>query len=238
MGEPRVATAGTAFVLFDGAAFEDVPQAWFAESYWRERGLLVDAVSGRGLVLFVRRGDEHWVLRHFRRGGFVAALSEDRYLWTGLERTRAFREWRLLRELSGRGLPVSRPIAARVVRTGLSYRADLITARIENARSWASLVSAGEAQPADWRRVGLTLRRFHDEGVDHPDLNANNILVDDRREVFVVDFDRGRLRGGGRWKQRNLKRLLRSLRKISLQTGAVFDAAGWRGLLAGYASRR
>ena len=61
------------------------------------------AAGGRGTVAFVRDGERRWVLRHYRRGGLVARLLDDRYLWTGADRTRAFREWRLLRELRAAG---------------------------------------------------------------------------------------------------------------------------------------
>ena len=46
----------------------------------------------------------------------VARLFGDRYLFTGEQRTRSAREFRLLAELSRRGLPVPAPIASRYVR--------------------------------------------------------------------------------------------------------------------------
>lgn len=238
MVDPRVEKTDAAFVLFDGNSLNRVPEDWFLESYWREKNLVTEEKPGRGSVLFVRREEETWVLRHYRRGGFVAHLTRDHYLWTGLERTRAFREWRLLQQLFRRGLPVPRPIAAHVKRKGLSYRANILTACIENTRSWASLISSGEAGDAHWESVGRTLRRFHDEGVNHPDLNAHNILIDDRQRVFLVDFDRGGLRRAGTWTRGNIARLLRSLRKISLETGVAFDEAGWRTLMSSYESAR
>src|SRR4029453_11025308 len=63
-----------------------------------------------------------WVLRHYRRGGLIAKLSQDSYLWTGAARTRSFAEWRLLAELRRRGLRVPAPIAARYVRGLFTYR--------------------------------------------------------------------------------------------------------------------
>ena len=77
------------------------------------------------------------MLRHYRRGGAVARLSGDAYLWTGAGRTRSFAEWRLLRQLRRWDLPVPRPIAARYVRQGLAYRADLITGELTTRRTLA-----------------------------------------------------------------------------------------------------
>ena len=234
----RIDRNGASIVLSHGAGRERIPPHWFLGSYWRERGLVVGEEPGRGAVLFVRHGEEVWALRHYRRGGAAARLTTDRYLWTGLERSRAFREWRLLRALHAEGLPVPNPVAAHVRRSGPSYRGDLITERIDNTRSLASMAVSGELPERLWENIGTTLRRFHDRGADHADLNAHNILLDDRERVFLVDFDRGGLRGGEAWKKGNLDRLLRSLRKNSRETGAAFDEAGWRRLLRGYRSRR
>ena len=46
------------------------------------------------------------VLRHYRRGGLVAPLLGDKYVWNGRTRSRGFAEFALLAELARRGLPV------------------------------------------------------------------------------------------------------------------------------------
>ncbi len=167
---------------------------------------------GRGSSLFLDAGPEQWVLRPYRRGGLAAKLSENRYLWTGLERTRAFRELRLTAELFARGLPVPRPVAAGVERHGPTYSAALITVRLPGARSLVDCLN--DAAPALLERVGATVRRFHDAGLDHVDLNARNLLVDAQGKVWLIDLDRCRLRSPGQWREANLQRLGRSLAKF------------------------
>ena len=234
----RVDRYGGRSILVRKSEAARITPYWFSDSHWQERNLVVGEEAGRGAVLFVSQGDGVWALRHYRRGGVIARLTPDRYVWTGLERTRAFREWRLLLELHEEGLPVPNPVAAYVARHGLSYRGDIITERIADARSLASKIVSGEMHERNWEVIGAVLRRFHDRGVDHADLNAHNVLLGRAGRVFLVDFDRGAIRAGGSWKQRNLDRLRRSLHKISRQTDAVFDERGWRGLLRGYRSRR
>jgi len=185
--------------------------------------------AGRGGVLAVEFQGRPGVLRHYRRGGMVERWLGDRYLWTGLERTRAFREWRLLARLVERGLPVPRPLAARVCRDGLFWRGDLVTLRVPRARSLAEWLDADPGR-VDWAAVGRCIRRFHDAGVWHADLNAHNVLLDDRGGVWWVDLDRGRLRPPGRWRWRNLARLERSLRKLSREAGRPFPEEGWSAL--------
>jgi 3-deoxy-D-manno-octulosonic acid kinase len=209
----------------------------FEPAFWAARGELVDVTHGRGSAWFIESAAHHWALRHYRRGGFIARLSRDRYVWAGEERVRAFAEWRLLAALTELGLPVPKPIAAHYRRTGIFYRCDLITQRIAGAQPLSSMLGAAPLREGAWREVGLTVARFHAAGVDHADLNAHNILLDGHGAVSVIDFDRGRLRRPGAWTSRNLSRLRRSLAKISrgLPPDRFSDAA-WRIFLAGYAS--
>lgn len=221
-------------ILYDGQLLDQIDEAWFEADYWRSQDQVVGAAVGRGTTLIVKAPRGTWVLRHFQRGGLVARPFKDRYLWRRANATRPFREWRLLVELFKRGLPVPRPVAARFQRSGIWYRGDLITIYLPQTQSLAELLDIGHQEESVWESIGRVLRRFHNEGVDHPDLNAHNILLNDRGEVFVVDFDRGELRPKGGWQKTNLDRLERSLRKIATQHGGAFPAVGWRALRLAY----
>jgi 3-deoxy-D-manno-octulosonic acid kinase len=78
------------------------------------------------------------------------------------------------------------------------------------------------------------VRAVHDHGVDHPDVTAHNILLDDRGDVFLVDFDNAHSRPPGEWRRLGVERLQRSLRKVALETGTTFDADAWRELRRAY----
>jgi 3-deoxy-D-manno-octulosonic acid kinase len=223
----------------DGAMLADpaslINVAMFEPRFWADRGELAAVSGGRGATWFLESGPRRWVLRHYRRGGFVARLSQDRYLWAGEQRVRSFVEYRLLADLAERGLPVPRPVAARYQRSGLSYRCDLIMERIADSEPLSAKLAAAAVSDASWRAIGAAIARLHGGGVDHADLNAHNILLDGRGVVSVIDFDRGRVRGRGTWTVRNLQRLRRSLAKISrhLPPGR-FSGESWECLLAGY----
>ena len=175
-----------------------------------------DATCRRGIARRVRLGVRSGMLKHYFRGGWAALLSRDRYLWTGLERTRAFWEWRLLARLHGSGLPVPEPLAARVTVGRGYYRADLVTAEIENSESLGTILETRGLPPETWRRIGTIIRRVHQARIDHADLNADNVLINTEGKVFLIDFDRGHVRtGAGRWQEKNLARLQRSLEKWS-----------------------
>ena len=223
----RTLSARRATILYDDTLLSHADESLFSPP------VRAPAVGGRGAAWIVPGTEGEWVLRHYRRGGLPAKLVADRYLWMGLELTRPWREWHLLAELHTLGLPVPRPVAARVTRGTLSYRGDLITRRIPAARSLAELAGAdGETLP--WKGVGACIRRFHDAGVWHADLNAHNILVDEGAAIWLIDFDRGeRRRTRDGWQQGNLARLQRSLRKLGLPEAALQE--GWAALLEGYA---
>ena len=234
----RIATASGA-ILADagclGTLIEEHGEAVFDPRFWAGHSELAAVATGRGSAWFLDSGARHWVLRHYRRGGFIEYVSADRYLWAGESRVRAFAEYCLLACLIERGLPVPRPIGARYRRAGLLYCCDLITERVEGAVALSAELTARALSDAAWRSIGATIARLHQVGVDHADLNAHNILIDRRGAISVVDFDRGRMRVAGAWRLRNLRRLRRSLEKVTrdLPPGR-FRPDAWASLLAGY----
>lgn len=221
-------------MLYDASRCSQPDPRHFDREAWRDRGGLEEAAGGRGTVAFVGNGGRRWVLRHYRRGGLVARLLDDAYLWTGAERTRAFREFRLLRELRAAGLPVPAPVAARYERHGLVYRADLLTEELPTRLTLGRSLQQAPLAASTWRALGACIGRLHAHGVHHADLNVHNLLLGAGDAVYVLDFDRGRIRARGAWEQAVLARLLRSLRKVSadLPPGR-FDDAAWQSLLAG-----
>ena len=226
----RTQRSGDAIILYDDALLDHADAVLFTPPTAAASTPIV--IGGRGSAWILERGGEQWVLRHYRRGGLPGRFIRDLYLWTGLEATRAWREWRLTDSLYKVGLPVPQPVAARVVREGVLYRADLITRRIPGARSLAEVLTTPTDIP--WEAMGRCVRRFHDAGVRHADLNAHNILLAADGKVFLIDFDRGaRVAPDVRWQQGNLARLQRSLCKLAGGNAPI--AAGWARFLDAYA---
>jgi 3-deoxy-D-manno-octulosonic acid kinase len=222
-------------MLYDASRASNATAALFDVDAWRAAGALAATSAGRGAAYFIAADGREWVLRHYRRGGWIAHLTPDRYVWTGEAKTRPFREWRLLRDLYDAGLPVPAPVAAQYRRSGLTYCGDLITERIAHAQPLSSLLQQAPLPAAIWQRVGACIRRFHDAGACHADLNAHNVLLDDDGRVFVVDFDRGSRRAPGSWRIANLARLKRSLLKVCRGLPADrLDSRSWSAIAAGY----
>lgn len=212
-----------------------IQPALFTASYWQQLGRITGEALGRGNSLFIQpEPDSHqeWVIRHYLRGGLIAKLSRNQYLWTGRERTRAFAEMRLNAHLFELGLPVPRPIAAWVSRHGFTYEAALITQRIPGARALADCLNDQQISKNTLRilltSVGRMIRRFHDHHLDHVDLNARNILIDPQHRPWLIDLDRCRLRQPGMWQNANLDRIERSLHKFNPSVSATPILQGYR----------
>jgi 3-deoxy-D-manno-octulosonic acid kinase len=204
---------GDGAILFDATRQRQAGPELFDPEHWGGRAERVGN-GGRGGAWFVAADGRALVLRHYLRGGFAARLSRDAYAWRGESQVRSFIEYRLLRTLRERGLAVPAPQAACYWRRGRLYRAAILVERIAGARSLAEL-AAGQGSAAPWAVAGRLIAAFHRAGLDHADLNAHNVLFDGGGAGWLIDLDRGRLRRPARgWREKNLARLLRSLRKL------------------------
>jgi 3-deoxy-D-manno-octulosonic acid kinase len=231
----RLARIDRDVIVYDDALLESPAAELFDRAHWTGAAVAPGYAGGRGATLFIRLRGQDWVLRHYHRGGAVGRVLDDRFVWLGETRTRCVLEWDLLARLHALGLPSPRPVAARYRRVGATYTADLITVRMQDVEPLSTRLARAGASAAVWHRVGACVRRFHDAGVWHADLTAHNLQIDGQDRIYLLDFDRGRLRAiDARWPQGNLHRLHRSLRKISSSGQVTFSPADWAALLSGY----
>ncbi|WP_150914419.1 3-deoxy-D-manno-octulosonic acid kinase [Marinobacter halotolerans] len=206
---------------------------WFDPGFWGDRASPV-TTGGRGSAWFIRSEVGDLVLRHFCRGGIPGRFIRRDYVFTGRDAVRSVAEFRLLHELFHRNFPVPEPVAAGFSRRALLlYRAALIIRRIPDATPLSDFTDLAHRQT--WREAGGCVRRFHDAGVFHADLNCMNILVAD--QVYLIDFDRGRIMPGqsnDAWKAANISRLERSVNKLLAGVEPGSREALWQAFLDGY----
>ncbi|WP_417522293.1 3-deoxy-D-manno-octulosonic acid kinase [Marinobacter sp.] len=217
--------------------YHGVSDAWFRPEYWGDRAEPVSS-GGRGGAWFIRRDAGNIVLRHYRRGGLMSRIAKETYFFSGFERARSVAEHRLLEQLNAAGLPVPEPVAAIVWRCRLFwYKAAILIKRIPGAVTFADCESITNEHL--WRTLGKVIRQFHDHGLDHVDLNCDNILVTDER-IYLIDFDRCRLvtasdnKPDSPWRQKNLSRLRRSVKKRCTHLSDEQRQAYWDVLLHAY----
>lgn len=212
-------------VWFDESLISETEVAHaFDIEYWQRQGKVVGSAQGRGTTWFLQLNGLQAAWRHYRRGGLFGKLVADSYIFQGWQKTRCYQEWQLLASMHDQGIHVPRPIAARAVREGLSYRADLISEKIPNARDLVSILQEQSLDADMYQKIGDEIRKMHSAQVNHTDLNIHNILIDDRQKVWLIDFDKCYQQLGDGWKQGNWDRLKRSFEK-ELKKRQIFWSA-------------
>jgi len=185
------------------------------------------------------KGGERMVLRHYSHGGLLRFITRDLYLFG----SRSFQELALTEEIRSSGIGTVQPVGA-MHRCFLTpfYRAYLMSLEIPGAKDMVHYLQDIGPQPAGEtlvakrkiiRSAGFLLRKFHQAGFFHADLQLKNLLVTDGK-VLLIDFDRSyrkpSLSTGERVK--NLLRLDRSVDKWKRYGLPVSLRDRWRFFLA------
>ena len=214
----------------------DFKPQMLSSDYWQQKNAITGSAQGRGTTWFVNHQEQQWVLRHYYRGGLIGKLNKDSYIFTSQTSTRAAKEFELLSVMQKWQLPAPKPVAYRVRRQGLFYQADLLSTRITNARDLVAILTDQTIGDDIWFSIGQTIKKFHNRGIYHHDLNAHNILLDHNDQPWLIDFDRGDLRVINKsWQHANLQRLLRSFRKERNKLPHfLWQEKDWQILLKGY----
>jgi len=216
----------------DPARFFAGAQIGAGDSPFRGRERLCLLHLGSGETALVRR---------YRHGGFFRKFTGDIFFtWP----PRPFRELAVTLEARRRGVPTVEALGAWVERVGGPfYRGWFITGELKGALDlWDAL--GGELFSASERKILLeaaarSVRRMHQMGVYHEDLNLKNIVVrreGDRIAGYIIDLDKAKLFSGeisAHRSGRNLGRLLRSVRKLDPE-GRRFSPQAWDLFLRSY----
>lgn len=209
---------------------------------FRPSGVLSELGPSRGTggLLLVER--EALVIRPNRHGGILAKVLGDLYL----DRERPHRELVLLWRLRNAGINTLEPVASVTEKRGPFWRGYLMTKYLPGAVDLLKFLATAEdrrERMAIARKAGELVRRVHDLGVFHADLQLRNFLVREE-EVYIIDLDRS-------WQRpplppssrfRNLWRLMRSAEKAAyfglLKLSPRELAAFWQGYSRGDHSLR
>jgi 3-deoxy-D-manno-octulosonic acid kinase len=214
-------------------------RAWFARAPQRGRGAAPS--------IPVRR-DLHMILRRYRHGGLLAQLTGAVYLGP----QRALSELRVTAGAETLGAPVPHVLCLVLWPVAGPLWSAVIGTQEE--RDAVDLLETARRCPAPARRLelarqtGRAIRRLHDAGVEHRDLQLRNILAvgaGDAPRIVVVDLDKALYHPQGgvpvRRRAGNLGRLTRSVVKNGLweaQVGPSEASAFLEGYLEGDARLR
>ena len=113
-------------------AFDNFSSKLFNIDYISKEGLIKSVTDGRGKALELQYENKRYFLKHYIRGGLVAKVSYDKYILGSLASTRAVKEYNFLNIMNEKGLPVPQAAALQIIMSRFTYKADLITRKIEN----------------------------------------------------------------------------------------------------------
>ncbi|MDH5888520.1 3-deoxy-D-manno-octulosonic acid kinase [Vibrio splendidus] len=215
---------------------QDQAKHAFDAEYWQQKNKIIGSATGRGTTWFVELDTIQAALRHYRRGGLFGKLVEDSYLYFGDEKTRSYQEFELLKALQTSGVNVPKPIAARVVKSGVTYKADLLSEKIPNAQDLVAILEDQSLSGDTYYAIGVEIAKMHKAQVNHTDLNIHNILIDMNDKVWIIDFDKCDKMAGSHWKTKNLERLKRSFLKEVNKRNIQWQEGDFQELLEGYRS--
>jgi 3-deoxy-D-manno-octulosonic acid kinase len=168
-------------------------------------GLLAHA--GRGRLRRWSVAGQSICVRAYLRGGLFGSWWPRRRRSPG----RLIEELALSAALDELGLPTPRALGGWAVRCAFGWELYLATVEVQGAADLAAVLSAPsiDAEPPRTRRVlarslGAFLRRLHDGGLDHPDLQPRNVLLrwpigaaelePSAMPWWILDLDRASLR--------------------------------------------
>jgi 3-deoxy-D-manno-octulosonic acid kinase len=222
-------------ILHDESSIHKLERHHFDASYWQDKPGFSRIDGGRGGSVKILIDEQVAMLRQYLRGGLISRFLTDQYLWLGKSKTRPWKEWSILKLAKEAALPVPKPLGICVIRTGLYYRATLMTDFFEDTETLAESLTHNSLPQESWVQLGWLLKQFQVKGFRHADLNANNILMDHEGQFFVIDFDQAQIMTAlGEWQWKPLYRLQRSLDKINRTSHLHYGDDDWQSLMDGY----
>jgi serine/threonine protein kinase len=178
-------------------------------------------LQGRAVNVVADFGGSAWVVRHYRRGGSVMKVLEDRYLRIGS--ARVLHELQVSEAARERGIPTPQFMAGAWYDHGIFRRCDIATSYIPRSSDLAQIIFEQATARGDAvLRSAQLIRIIIKLGLLHRDLNLKNILIA-RSGAYIVDLDRCTLVDRLTPEQVHgmRKRFLRSLAKWEKHTGVV-----------------
>jgi 3-deoxy-D-manno-octulosonic acid kinase len=183
--------------------------------------------------------DKRMVLRQYSHGGLLRAITGNLYFLGA----RSFRELALTEEIRSCGIPTPPPIGAIHHRIFYPfYQAYFLSLEVPRALYLIQYFSDLGAHPCreniafkrkTIRSAGLLVRKFHQAGFFHSDLQLKNILVAGD-QLLLIDFDRSYRKSNLSVRERikNLLRLDRSVEKWRRLGLPITWTDRWRFFLA------
>jgi len=190
------------FIFYDKDIEINIEESFFNGNFATDEALNVQWIHNR-----------RWVKKHYFRKGLMSFL-DDKYITKGIKDTRSYKEFFILNYLFKSGFNTCRPIIGWVTYGHIYYTANLVTEALPSI-TLMKVLQLNTMKDLYWEKIGIEVRKMHDLGIYHGDLNITNIMIDEKKgNIFILDFDKSHFRKiDESVGKSNLKRLKRSLLK-------------------------
>jgi 3-deoxy-D-manno-octulosonic acid kinase len=187
---------------------------FFDPKYWQDKNQINKIGIGRADAYLIDLDNQQWVLKEYRRGGRIGRILSNQYFYLSAKNIRPIKEWKIINQLFLSGLPIPKPIGLLVSTAPFIYSASLITEYLKDTVTLLDkIMIGGNLNEYYWKSIGITIKKFHDYGVSHSDLNLRNLLINNKNEIFMIDFDKAFITTKKTYFHSNLKRFKRSIFK-------------------------
>lgn len=145
---------------------------------------------GRGGIKVIEVDGKSLVVRKYLHGGLFRALTQDRFL----SGSRPLQEAEITLRLKEHGFPVADVCCAITENAGPVKRLYLVTFFEVGAVNLLDYLtrSTSRKRLRAIKTLATLFRRLEEEGIYHPDLHLNNVMIAETGELFFLDFDRAK----------------------------------------------
>lgn len=169
----------------------------------------------------VSRGEEvqglgRVFVKKYAHGGLLRAITASRFLAVGA--CRSEQEFTILERVRSLGIRAPKPMVF-VKKGTFFYSTWLVMEELQGVRSLVELsISDPDALRESMQLAGEQIAVLIKNRILHIDLHPGNILVDENKGVYIVDFDKARNFAGSAWALRDmyLRRWRRAVLKHKL----------------------
>ena len=175
------------------------------------------ALGGRTSITVARlEGIGSVAIKYYRRGGAIRYLIKQRYLKYG--KTRCQIEYELLQKVRSLGINAPEPVAF-AYRGRLFYQCWLVTREIKDHQTLVQISCSNEEQARMvMKEVVKQVSTLIKNKILHVDLHPGNVIVDNKNQVYLLDFDKASIFPGEKnaLRSRYLRRWNRAIQKHGL----------------------
>jgi tRNA A-37 threonylcarbamoyl transferase component Bud32 len=188
------------------------------------------SLNGRSAIRII---EPDMVVRTLMHGGLFRHVTGKNFI----SPARTIRELKVSAYLASKGIPTPEILVVRLLKKGHFYHIEVVSRLVPESTDLLTYLESPRDDSMEMlENAGRLIRRIHGFGVFHADLHIKNLLLDNKKTLWLLDLDKAyqfdALPGFLRWI--NVRRFIRSVKKW-LGKGRIHLGDAWEGsFMKGY----